>query len=125
MIAGTPFDIAGFDETLNSMPRRARRWVTREARIQSRARNAVCLVSQDGMVSIALQRRDDGTMRAFVLLAVSDSAPGAFRRNETAMLAIARDMGATTLAFHATRRGWAKVVGPAWKRDGDVYEREV
>lgn len=125
MIAGTDFTIAGFDVTLNAMPRHARRRVDRDTRIQSRARNAVCLVSKDGMVSIALQPKDDGTMRAFVLLAISDSAHGAFIRNEAAMLAIARDMGATSLAFRASRRGWERVVGPAWHRDGDVYERSL
>lgn len=125
MIAGTAFSIAGFDATLNSMPRRARRLVDRDVRIQSRARNAVCLVSKDGMLSIALEGRLDGTMRAFVLLAISDSAHGAFQRNEEAVAAIARDMGASTLAFRATRRGWARVVGAHWKRTGDVYERSL
>lgn len=79
----------------------------------------------DGVVSVRLRPGAGGRMQAFVLMAVGTSFEGAFRRQEPAMLAIARDMGAETLAFRSPRRGWIRLVGPEWARTGDLYEREV
>lgn len=53
-------------------------------------------------------------LEAFVYLAVA-ARHGAFDEAEPAVLAVARDLGATTVAFRSMRRGWARRLGAAWK----------
>lgn len=81
-------------------------------------------MNADGIAVVTLRGGPMG-MRAFVLLAVSTSGLGAVQRNEAAMVEIARDMGASTLAFRSDRRGWRRALGPQWRRRGDLYERTV
>lgn len=60
-----------------------------------------------------------------VLLAVAAGVPGAFRRQEEEMLQVARELGAVELAFTTKRRGWARLLGPQWQWDGEVFFRSV
>ena len=107
-IMDTPFDAADFEATWDRVRHfTGSRWIDASAIEQSMARNAVCLVCPDGVVSIALEVADSGRMRALVLIAVSTRFAGAFRRNEGHVIEIARSMGAATLAFRSRRRGWA------------------
>lgn len=61
-----------------------------------------------------------------VLMAVAAGTPGAFRRQEEEMLQVARELGATELAFTTKRRGWARLLGPQWQWDGgEMFFRSV
>lgn len=86
--------------------------------------SAACLAGRDGAV-VVTARECDGRMRAMVLLAVAAGAPGAFRRHEEEMLQVARELGAVELAFTTKRRGWARLLGPQWQWDGEVFFRSV
>lgn len=99
--------------------------MARDALEEAQLPNSVSIASPDGVVSVALHPRPGGTMRLFVLMAVGTSFAGAFRRREPEMLAMARDMGAATMAFRSPRRGWIRLLGPEWRRDGFTYERGV
>lgn len=81
-------------------------------------------MNDDGIVVVTLRGGPIG-MRAFVILAVSGGSAGAVQRNESALVEIARDMGAKTLAFRSDRRGWARALSDKWRRTGDFYERTV
>lgn len=126
MICGTDFVLVDFAEAWARLPAAGRARIHAEAIDEATAPNAVCLASPDGLVAIALQPRADATMRAFVLLAVGLGNRGAFQRSEPALVAIARDMGADGLAFGSKRKGWRKLLGPAWRQTGvDTFERGV
>lgn len=88
-----------------------------EIRAQCEEEKAICLACEDGMVVIEL-RAADGTLELFVWIAIA-FAFGAFERQESALLAIADDLGATTLAFQARRTGWRRRLGPEWHRRGN------
>lgn len=61
----------------------------------------------------------------FVLAAVADRH-GAFARQDAAVLELARDLQASTVAFRAARRGWGRVLGPEWAPRGtDEFVRIV
>lgn len=94
-----------------------------------RARRALWFAGEPGWFALTLRPGDNpGSLEAFVLLAVS-RRPGAFEAAEPAVLAIARDLGATTVAFRSARRGWSRKLGPQWKPRGarefwrDINER--
>lgn len=125
MILNTAFDLVEFADAWAIAQDYAGKWIDASAIKQSLDTNAVCLACADGVVSMTLEASDGGTIRAFVLMAVSTGFAGAFRRNEADMLAIARDMGADRLAFRSARRGWIKLLGPEWTRTGDTYERGI
>ena len=83
------------------------------------------LRNDDGLLVLTIKPGHNG-LRAFVILALSSGKHfGAFHRNEAGAVEIARDMGARTLAFRSDRRGWSRVLGPHWWRDGDLHERRV
>lgn len=124
MICGTDFRLVDFASAWARMPAAGRARIRADAIEEATAPNAVCLESPDGLVSIALQPATGVTMRAFVLLAVGLGHWGAFKRSEPAMVAIARDMGASSLAFGSKRAGWLRVLGPEWRRCADnTFER--
>jgi hypothetical protein len=58
-------------------------------------------------------------LEMFVWLAVA-FRHGAFQRQESAVLNIARDLGAKTLAFQTRRKGWARRLGPQWQHRGSL-----
>lgn len=80
--------------------------------------SAMCVANEDGMVVLALQPFGDA-LELFVLFAVAFRF-GAFERQESAVRAIARDLGAQTIAFQARRSGWARRLGPEWQRRGTL-----
>jgi hypothetical protein len=85
---------------------------------------AMCLACDDGVVAVELRAHDDH-LEMFVRAAVA-YRHGAFARQGAAVLAIARDLGASTVAFEARRRGWARRLGPEWVRRGSrEFVREV
>lgn len=90
---------------------------------QCRTGSALCLACDDGLVVLQLIPRGSA-LELFVWLAVAIKH-GAFFRHEPAILAIARDLSATTIAFTPRRRGWARMVGPQWARRGQDFVRFV
>lgn len=83
-----------------------------------RADDALCFSGPAGVFVLTLRPGDNpDQFEAFVLLAVARQF-GAFDEAEPAVLAIARDLTATTVAFGSMRRGWARRLGPAWKPRG-------
>ena len=123
MIAGTDFVLADFGQFWPTVRERAEKWVNDECIEASRGHGYACLCNDDGMLVVTLKPTVDNRWQAFVQMAVSTGKPGAFKRNEESMLAIARDMGATSLGFRADRRGWARLLGPEWRQSGKRHER--
>lgn len=83
----------------------------------------MCLSGPDGVVVVEL-RPEDGSLELWVRVAVG-RVPGAFRRAETDLVSIARDIGASAIAFGSTRPGWQRLLGPHWSIRGDEYVRSV
>lgn len=135
MICGTTFCIANVEEVWPRIAWRALRSLTDPAKIsdvRSRCRDggdALCLEGPDGVVIMAIEPSEAGPSTLMVLLAVSTALHGAFDRQESAMLAIARNLGASELAFRTDRRGWRRLVGPQWRllpeQQGDRFTRTV
>lgn len=95
-----------------------------EIRAQCENEQALCLAGEDGMMVIDLRPGPEG-LELFVWLAIA-FRHGAYERQDAALLAIARDLGAQTIAFVARRRGWARRLGPEWHRRGkDEFMRRV
>jgi hypothetical protein len=88
------------------------------------ANRAMCLSCGDGMMVVDLRPGTVGT-ELFVWIAVAFKH-GAFSRQDAALDSIGRDLGARTVAFHARRRGWARRLGPEWRRRGTTeFVREI
>lgn len=88
------------------------------------ANRAMCLTCADGAVIVDVRVHDDH-LEMFLRAGVA-FRHGAFARQGPAMLAIARDLGASTIAFEARRKGWARRLGPEWRRRGTrEFVREV
>ena len=125
MIAGTNFNMVRFSDAWPRFKEWAGEYITAEAVEEARHWPNVSLVNEDGLLVLTLKPGHNG-LRAFVILALSSGKHfGAFHRNEAGVVEIARDMGARTLAFRSDRRGWGRVLGRHWWRDGDLYERRV
>lgn len=92
------------------------------------ANRAVCMACEDGVLVVTLTPLNDDPYDGFemyVLLAVAFRY-GAYERQDSALQTIARDLGADAIAFRARRRGWARRLGPEWKRRGtDEFVRAV
>lgn len=88
--------------------------------------NVLALAGSDGLLVVRLQPDPAGSaLELFVLAAVADRY-GAFRRQDAAVLEMARDLQASTVAFRAARRGWKRVLGPEWAPRGtDEFVRIV
>lgn len=130
MIAGTPFVFGDYDKSqaaFDARIQRARCALEEMEKTRSKCNNgtAVCLVCPDGLVVLTLEQDADETIDAWVLLAASTGATGVFRQHEGAMVAIARELGATRLTFRTDRKGWKRLLGPEWSESGDVYSRGV
>lgn len=124
MIAGTNFSLVDFGSVRPAVERLAGRWIAPNVIDSAGRASRATLANEDGVVVVELCGDPRG-MQAFVLIAASYAGSGAFRRNEAAIVEIARDMGASTLAFRSDRRGWRRALGPQWRRRGDLYERTV
>lgn len=89
-----------------------------EIKAQCAADEALCLACEDGMVVVTLVPGATG-LELFVLLAVA-FRHGAFEKRSAVLNTIGRDLGASSLAFRARRRGWARRLGPEWQRRGST-----
>lgn len=89
------------------------------------AGRAYALTCPGGLIVVAMRGARGATMVFDVLLAVSDGTPGAFRRFEQDVVRLAEDAGAHVLAFRTDRRGWRRMLGPAWKDAGGHFVREL
>lgn len=134
MIAGTAFDIVDVEEVWpRLLGRLARCGTPASVLLHTRARchegDALCLQSPDGVLIMSAHGLPGGGVEAQVLLAISSGHVGAFKRQEGAMVAIARDLGASVLSFQTDRRGWARMLGPAWHleqdADGGTFSRST
>lgn len=95
-----------------------------EIQAECEADRAMCLACEDGMVVIEL-RALASTLELFVWIAVAFKH-GAYQRQVAALLSIASELGARTLAFQSRRRGWARRLGPEWTRRGsNEFVRQV
>ena len=96
----------------------------REMMAQCENEEAMCLACEDGMVVVDLRPGGDG-LELFVWIAIA-FRHGAFQRQDAALDLIGRDLGAQTIAFVSRRKGWARRLGPEWRRRGtDVFVRRV
>lgn len=88
--------------------------------------SVLALAGSDGLLVVRLQPSPAGdALELFVLAAVADRF-GAFRRQDAAVLQMARDLQASTVAFRAARRGWKRALGPEWvPRGTDEFVRIV
>ena len=128
MISGTQFMIEDAKmvtmATKGMRPGVANLSEIREIRAQCEAEQAMCLACEDGMIVVDLRPGPEG-LEMFVWIAVAFKH-GAFERQDAALDAIGRDLGAQTIAFVARRRGWARRLGPEWSRRGtDEFVRRV
>lgn len=87
-----------------------------EIQAECEAARAHCLACADGMIVVDL-RPHGADLELFVWLGVA-FRHGAWERQGPALLEIARDLGARTIAFEARRRGWSRRLGPEWQRRG-------
>ena len=122
MISGTSFTIEAA-AMVEAAVRQIRPGVTSpseiaELKAQCEQSSAICVACEDGTVVFDV-RYVEGELEMFVWLAVA-FRHGAFQRQESAMLSIARDLGAKTLAFQARRKGWGRRLGPQWRRRGSL-----
>jgi hypothetical protein len=126
---GGGFALADFDYEWPAYSRRAERWgheeAVRIARAQEQSGNGVCMVCTDGMVILTLEIGDNGEDQLFVVMAVSSGVPGSFKRHESEILAIAKDLNAKSVAFKSNRKGWARLLGKEWSLRGDEFSRSV
>lgn len=83
---------------------------------QCEGSEAICFACEDGMFVVQL-RPLGSELELFVLAAVAFKH-GAVERQDAAVLQIARDLEAKTVAFETRRRGWARRLGPEWFRRG-------
>lgn len=136
MIAGTTFLLADIDSAMLRYRRRIRKAMTpreilSDAAFMVHDGRALCLEGPDGMLILSAMGRADGArllVECKVLLAVSSGVPGAFKRQEQAVIAIARDLGAALLTFRTDRRGWPRLLrmlGADWRREGEYFIRSV
>ena len=96
-----------------------------EIEAECEAERALCIACPDGMVAFDLRPGPEEGLEMFVWIAVA-FRHGAFERQDAALLKIARDLGAQTIAFVSRRRGWARRLGPEWARRGsDEFVRSV
>jgi hypothetical protein len=130
VIAGTTFHFAPPEAVPLACLRHGKRFGASvseiaEVKAECEAERAMCLECEDGVVVVTPEALSDGSIELFVLLAVA-YRHGAFERQDAALRAIARDLGADVIAFRARRRGWARVLGPEWQRRGtDEFVRTI
>ena len=114
--SGTAYELVEIDdvlEQLGQLPAGAEHAIE-----EARAGRALTLRGPFGVFVLTLRGGDNPPdLECFVLLAVA-SRFGAFEDAEPAVLSIARDLTATTVAFGSLRKGWARKLGPAWRPRG-------
>lgn len=127
MISGTSFVITRWEDVADEVARRngGVAAVSDLERIGAKcaAGQALALSGPDGIVVVELLGGQTGLV-LWIWIAAGAHA-GAFRRAESALEAIARDMGASTIAFRPARAGWQRLAGQQWQRRGECLERSV
>lgn len=132
MISGTPFRIVDVDDEwpliaplVSGVDPRDN--AGEELRQCCRDGKALCLMSDDGLMVIALQpdRYGLGEFELFVRMAVAISEKGSIQRNDAHLDLIARELGAVRIVFHTLRPGMQKVLGPTWNVRYTAFERAV
>jgi hypothetical protein len=126
VIGGTPFEFAAPGTEGAAIARallgQRRRLISlaevHELKAQCEDGSAWCLLGFGGVLVVALEPAGDD-LELFVKLAIGGE-PDTFRRSEPHVRTIARQLGATTIAFEARRDGWGRVLGPEWQRRGSV-----
>lgn len=92
--------------------------------LQSGEPSGLCVACEDGMFVVKLMPNAN-RLELFVLAAVAFRF-GAVERQDAALLTVARDLGAKTVAFKSMRRGWGRSLGPEWTRRGsDEFVRDA
>ena len=95
-----------------------------EMRAQCELGRTLSLGCDDGTVVVELRPYGE-TLELFTHMAVA-SRFGAFGRQLPALLQVARELTATTVAFQSRRRGWSRRLGPEWRmRNGNEFWRYV
>lgn len=128
MISGTSFTIEE-PEFVAHACRGLKKRVTTPSEIadlvaQCRDQQALCLACEDGMMVVDLRPHDEA-IEMFVLALVAFKR-GFYERQHAAAQAIARDLGASQIAFQSRRNGWGRRLGPEWSRRGaDEFVRSV
>jgi hypothetical protein len=128
MISGTDFLLAApgvvGEVCANLPPSIATPTEVAEIQAKCAAKQALCLVCDDAMAVVELRARAPD-LELFVWITVGFRY-GAFERQLAAVLAIARELGAQTVAFQSRRRGWARRLGPQWTpRNSSEFVRAV
>ena len=124
-VCGTPWRIVELDDVWSRIERRIPGTPKAVAEVRENCeRDAVCLESPDGVLVVTLEPVDSLHLRLFILLFVGYRA-GAFQRREPDLDVLAADLGASSIAGFPARRGWARLLGRPWIRQGDVFTREV
>lgn len=128
MVSGTEFQVE-YPTMVDHACAGLRRGVARaseiaEIKAQCEQNRALCLACDDGMMVVDLRPGPEG-LELFVWLAVAFRY-GAYERQDAALDAIGRDLGASTVAFVSRRRGWARRLGPEWQRRGTTeFVRQI
>lgn len=129
MIAGTGFIFCGAEEVARVTHRLAKVIDSgaglRRVAEQLKEQTAVPLLCDEALIVITLKELADGTIAAHILLGVSFGKAGAFKRQESALIALAKDAGADWLTFKPGRRGWSRALGEQWKLEDGLYVRKV
>lgn len=128
MIAGTQFTFRPPEfaaQVLTSVdPRIVSPAEIERIQAECEADRACCLACDDVMVVFDLRGRD-GQLEMFIQAVVA-FRHGAYDRHIAAVHAIARDLGAATMAFESRRRGWSRRLGPEWHPRGtSEFTRKV
>lgn len=89
-----------------------------------RDQQALCLACEDGMMIVDLRPHDEA-IEMYVLALVAFKH-GFYERQHAAAQEIARDLGASQIAFQSRRNGWGRRLGSEWSRRGsDEFVRSV
>ena len=128
MISGTDFTIREPEFVTRACSRVPAEVATpfeiEEMQAQCEEDQAMCLACEDGMVVVDLRPGAIG-LEMFIWIAVA-FRHGAFGRQDAALRAIGRDLGAQSIAFQARRRGWARRLGPEWLcRGSNEFVRSI
>ena len=124
-VCGTPWRIVEVGDVWEGIAHRIPEAAATEILSACQAGEALCLECGDGVLIITLTPDSESLeFRLFVLLAVG-YMPGAYQRRDPDLDKLAADLGASSISGLPARRGWGRLLGPNWIRQGDVFTREV
>jgi hypothetical protein len=114
--SGTAYELVEIDDVLDELGELPP--AGHEAVEEARAGRALTFRGPFGVFVLTLRPGENcADLECFVLLAVA-SRHGAFKDAEPAVLQIARDLDARTVAFRSVRKGWARRLGADWAPRG-------